>query len=369
VINILKASAMNAEIKRVMEKIFELANSTPIQHMSLQQLVGFCASTTYTKVLLQGKLAIPTNIDEATTELIQEMQQLWTRIWPFHGYTKIMPEVYKYYWGGVNESISLALSKIHFGHWKAWRLSLELTKVACSHLNLIALTGLPPLRWGNGLQVLLEKVLGVALVDKLRAILLIEGNFNFFNKWLFGHVAVNKLYKLGYIRKDQYSKKGSTAEDSKLENRLTMDLSCQLCQPLIAVSANADKCYNQINHIIMSLLLLAIGGEDGPISAMFRPIQQMRFFQRTGRGDSDMFMGGRPSCNSLQGLWQGNGVAPACWIMLSSLMMSVYRQGGHMSTMVSPISGDVIEFMGDIYMLMTPISSHSPWRSVTSEQF
>jgi hypothetical protein len=109
-----------------------------------------------------------------------------------------------------------------------------------------------------------------------------EGNFNFFNKWLFGHVAVNKLYKLGYIPEDQYSKKSSTAEDSKLDNHLTMDLSCQLCQPLIAVSANADKCYNQINHIIMSLLLLAIGGEDGLISLMFRPIQQMRFFQRTG---------------------------------------------------------------------------------------
>ncbi len=73
-INILEASAMNAEIQRVTEKIFELANSAPIQHLSLQQLVGFCALTTYAKELLQGKLAIPTDIDEATTELIQEMQ-------------------------------------------------------------------------------------------------------------------------------------------------------------------------------------------------------------------------------------------------------------------------------------------------------
>jgi hypothetical protein len=129
-------------------------------------------------------------------------------------------------------------------------------------------------------------------VDKLRAICLMEGDFNFFNKWLFGHVAVNKLYKLGYILEDQYSKKSSTAQDSKLDNCHTMDLSRQFCQPLLAVSADADKCYDQINHIIMSLLLLAIGGEDRPISAMFQPIQQMRFFQRTSRGDSDTFMGG-----------------------------------------------------------------------------
>jgi hypothetical protein len=124
VIDILKASAINAEIQRVTEKRFELANSTPIQHSSLRQLVGFCTLTTYAKELLQGKLAIPTDIDEAMIELIQEMQQLWMRMRPFHGHTEIMPEVYKYYWGGVNESTSLALSKIHFRNWKAWRLSL-----------------------------------------------------------------------------------------------------------------------------------------------------------------------------------------------------------------------------------------------------
>jgi hypothetical protein len=261
-----------------------------------------------------------------------------------------MPKVYKYYWGGANERTSLALSKIHFGHWKAWRLSPELTELACSQLNLIACTGVPPSCWGNGLQVLLEKVPGVALVDKLRAILLIEGDFNFFNKWLFGYIAVSKVYKLGSILEDQYSKKSSTADESKLDSRLAMDLSRQFGQLLVSVSADTDKCCDQIYHIIMSLLLLAIGGEEGPISAMFRPIQQMRFFQQTGQGDSDRFMGGQPSCNPLQGLFQGNGAAPACWIMLCSLMISTYRQGEHMSTTVSPMGKELIEFMGKLYV-------------------
>ncbi len=73
--------------------------------------------------------------------------------------------------------------------------------------------------------MLLEKVPGVALVDKLCAILLMEGDFNLSNKWFFGHEAVNRLYEIGYIPEDQYSKKSSTAEDSKLDNCLTMDLS------------------------------------------------------------------------------------------------------------------------------------------------
>jgi hypothetical protein len=185
VIDILEAIAMNTDIQRVIEMRFELANSAPIQISSLQEWVGFCASTTYAKDLLQGKVAIPMDIDKATTELIQEVQQLWTCLWPFHGHTKFTPEAYWYYWGGANKSTSLALFKIQFGHWKAWRLLLELMKLACLQLNLIARTGVLPSWWGNGLQVLLEKVPREALVGKLRAILLMEGDFKFFNKWLF----------------------------------------------------------------------------------------------------------------------------------------------------------------------------------------
>ncbi len=35
-----------------------------------------------------------------------------------------------------------------------------------------------------------------------------------------------------------------------------MDLSRQLRHPLATMSADADKCYDRIHHIIMSLLLL-----------------------------------------------------------------------------------------------------------------
>jgi hypothetical protein len=61
-------------------------------------------------------------------------------------------------------------------------------------------------------------------------------------------------------------------------------------------------------------------------------------------------MGGQPSSNLLQGLCQGNGAAPACCLMLSSLMMSAYKKGGHGYTLISPISGIPIEFLGEIFV-------------------
>ena len=67
---------MNTEIQRVTEMRFELANSTSIQKSSLQEKVGLCTSTAFAKDLLQGKVAIPSDIDETSIEWIQELQQL-----------------------------------------------------------------------------------------------------------------------------------------------------------------------------------------------------------------------------------------------------------------------------------------------------
>jgi len=83
---------------------------------------------------------------------------------------------YKGHWGRMKESTSSAISKIHMGHWKALLQATELMNFECRTLTLIARSGIPPERWSKGLQVMLEKTEGVSLVDKLRFILLMEGD-------------------------------------------------------------------------------------------------------------------------------------------------------------------------------------------------
>jgi hypothetical protein len=215
--------------------------------------------------------------------------------------------------------MSSSIAKVHAGHYISAIYSDVITTFLSKKIALIARGGCPPDCWGHGLQVMLEKVAGVALVNKLRAIILMEGDFNYMNKWIFGHEAINKLYQLGYVPGDQYSQKESTAEDAWTDNRLSMDISCQLRQPLATMAVDADKCYDRINHIIMLFFLLAMVGTMGHIVAMLHPIQAMKFYQRTARGDSTTFMGGQGKDNSLQGLCQGNGAAPACWLMIRLL--------------------------------------------------
>ena len=70
---------------------------------------------------------------------------------------------------------------------------------------------------------------------------------------------------------------------------------------MATVSVDANKCYECINHIIMSLLLLLLIGVTGLVTAFLHPIQTMKFYQRTAFGDSTTFMGGRDRDNPLHG--------------------------------------------------------------------
>ena len=223
----------------------------------------------------------------------------------------------------------------------------------CRTLTLVARSGIPPDRWSKGLQVMLEKIEGVSLVDKLRFILLMEGDKNAYNRMLIGYKAIRDLEEINYIPEDQYSQQGCTAEDAKLDNRLTMDISRQMIINMTAISADADKCYDRINHIVLALALRAVCGEPGIAKAMLESIQNMKYYQRTGRGDSNTYLASLEDL--LQGICQGNTAGPACWLILSSIMIRCYEKAGHGSKIISPISALPINFMGEIFVDDTDI--------------
>ena len=66
----------------------------------------------------------------------------------------------------------------------ATALDNDLSKIHALFLTIAVQTSYSLLWWQHGLMVLLEKVQGVQLVDKLQAILLLEVDFNCINKIL-----------------------------------------------------------------------------------------------------------------------------------------------------------------------------------------
>ena len=193
---------------------------------SLWTSVGFLADTPFAMDLVSGKVDIPHDVDELTRLILQEIRRLWNN----NGSNRfdtfcITKEDCIYYWRRAKESTSSSFSNIHFGHYCAATQSSLISEFLADKLSIVGTYGCPPERWETGLQVMLEKVAGVALVEKLRAILLMEADYNFFNKWVFGWKALDGLYSSGYIPNDQYSQRESTAEDARLDSRFTYDIS------------------------------------------------------------------------------------------------------------------------------------------------
>jgi hypothetical protein len=174
-------------------------------------------------------------------------------------------------------------------------LAQQLTAIACS--------GILPKSWSIGLQVMLEKIAGVCLVEKLQVIQSNKADINCYNQFIFRKTAMDSLNSIGYTPEELFSQKGSTSEDAKSDKTLISDLSRQACLPMTVVSANVAYCYDHLNHIIMSLVWQVL--KNGNILAMIASLiylQTMKVLKRTGFGESKTFFGGTNFCPYMMGL-------------------------------------------------------------------
>ena len=94
---------------------------------------------------------------------------------------KVTTKDFQEFWSGARESTASSMSGRHFGHYKAASKSNFLSSLHASIANAACTTGATLDRWTKGMTVILEKVAGNIRVDKLRAILLMEADFNFMN--------------------------------------------------------------------------------------------------------------------------------------------------------------------------------------------
>ncbi len=202
-----------------------------------------------------------------------------------------------------------------------------------------------------GLQVIVEKIAGVCLVEKLQTIQLYEADFNCYNQFIFGKQAMQTLTESRYIPKELFSQKGSTAEDAKFNKSLMADLSRQARQPMTIISADAAFCYDRVNQVIMSLVwLILTNGNIPSIVAAMICLQTMKFFQRTGFGKSKMFFRGPLYFPYMVGLGQGNRAAPPSWIQLSAVFINMFKQLNLGALIWDPITAEMIHSMGALFV-------------------
>jgi hypothetical protein len=175
---------------------------------------------------------------------------------------------------------------------------------------------------------MLEKTLGVTLVTKLRAILLMEGDFNATNKIIFGVRMLNNACIHNFMPEEIFSKKNRMADNGTLCKTLFYDIARQTCVPVAIALLDASNCYNKSAHAMASLIFQAFGVPTSAVESMLGAIENMKFFLRTRFGDSASFTGGGISIKT-QGLCQDNGASPAGWAVISICILKAHGRKGH----------------------------------------
>ena len=146
-----------------------------------------------------------------------------------------------------------------------------------------------------------------------------------------------------------FSERNKMANDGTLTKVLTYDIIRQTRRPASLASVDADNCYDRITHAIASLVFQTFGVPLSASESMLTTIQEMKFFLRTGFGDSTNFATSSLSITT-QGLCQGNGASPAGWAVVSICIINAHKKKGHGAHFACPISKQGSHIAGIIYV-------------------
>ncbi len=147
-----------------------MAHSAPIMNTLLGERLRYLSDKSLARSIIRGTYDIPTDMNPVTKLILEEIQKLGMKMKIVNRDENkiiITPEDFKRFWQKVREFTSSSISRVHYGHYKAAIQDYLSTEILAQQLMVIARSGIPPENWSIGLQVMLEKIAGVCLVEKL----------------------------------------------------------------------------------------------------------------------------------------------------------------------------------------------------------
>jgi hypothetical protein len=224
--------------------------------------------------------------------------------------------------------MGLLYSGLHFGHYIVASFCPNLSVLHAAKLSICAHNRVPLARWGRGLTVLLEKIMGNVFVHKLQAICLLEADFNWWNKLIFAKRMMQQAGREGAIPQECFAKKHSTCNYAVLSKQFFCDSSRSLHHPAGLGECNFGDCYDWVAHPPTSIALQSWGIPKSAIRVLLTSMATMQYVLKMGFGESVNSYGGTSSSPN-SGLGQGSGASPPAFLALSSLIINAYCRIGH----------------------------------------
>lgn len=342
-------SGVEQQASRKLTDRFKLARGAPISSGQLFDDVGYLGDSTSTRAILEGTYEFPPEMDPHTRMICEEAHRIFILKSTEEVCNFVTTDDYQFFWSQADEFIQSSYSNIHFGHYKAIARDRYLSALQAAKLSLAARTGIPMDRWGSALTVLLEKEFGNIYLDKMRAICLMEADFNWLMKLVFAKRMMDQAYDAGIIPVEQFARRGTQAAHGVLCKVLFCDMTRALHLIAGLPSVDLGNCYDAVSHPIASIAMQALKVPLMTVVLALSVLQTMTFYLRTGYGVSQQGYGGSPDDPTF-GLGQGNGMAPSGFSAVSTLMIETYKRLGHASEFCGAWSGIMFLLAAIIYV-------------------
>jgi hypothetical protein len=220
-------TVQEAIFNEVHHKRYNLTEEAPICQGGLRGQFGYISTLPTAKTVLDGTYEFLPGMDEATKELFKEIAQIQTIV-PSDSVTGLISrERWQQRWKKMKEDTSLSQLGLNFGHYIAGADCDYISWFHALRVTLALKKGIALERWANGLSVMLEKMFGVRLVSKLRAILLMEADFNAMNKEVYGVRMLDTARRYKLMPEEIFSKKNRTADNGGLAKTLFYNIAWQ----------------------------------------------------------------------------------------------------------------------------------------------
>jgi hypothetical protein len=342
-VEITEKEEMEKALLHELRQRFNQAAQTPFCVSPLLDAVGPLGTSVKAQHIIDGTFIIPENCDPWAAKLI-----------PFLSYAFPDTEFpmehslhhHKAGWQKVRERTLAGISGLTIPQMKAHLQDNFNVLVDTIFVRLPYQYGFSPARWRKGIDVMLEKKKGVYNIDKLRAILLYEADFNQNNKKL-GRDMLALAEEYNAIAPEQFgSRKFLSAVDQSLNKALTFDIWRQNRTCAALCSNDAKGCYDRIVHNVASFCMQQVRVPKEPIVSMFGTIQSLQHYVRAAFGDSKRYFSAYNDTTPIQGVGQGNGAGPQIWALISTPIFNMLRSMGFGMKMRSPISDQELSFVG-----------------------
>eukprot|EP00957_Ditylum_brightwellii_P104210 7937134-Ditylum_brightwellii.AAC.1 len=148
----------------------------------------------------------------------------------------------------------------HYGHYKAVLTDDSICIVHTIMMTLPLRFGFTPRRWQKAIDVMLEKDHGNPKINRLRIIVIVEGDMNLIMKIIWNKCLVLTAESSNFLSPVQFgNRKGKAYLDALLLKIITMDCLRLFHLNGAVLNNNAMACYNRMIPELTALNLQSLG--------------------------------------------------------------------------------------------------------------